>query len=255
MRGFPNSLAVKADSRRSGDALPMPMKSSARIAQSGIITVSRMFNGIDGAALERILSVLPPVRLPGGAHVFDRGDPGGVMFLVIEGTIEISVFTETGRKVALNIIEPGNCFGEIGMYDRLDRTASAIALETSVLQPVNRSTFVQAMEQHPVLARNLIDILCERVRWMSDSVEDYALLPLEQRLARRVLTLYSKLVRSDGSIEISQSDLADFAGASREATNKILIAWKEAGLIELGRKSLVLTRREKLEALAQKNAL
>jgi CRP/FNR family transcriptional regulator, cyclic AMP receptor protein len=231
----------------------MTPQSSSRLAQFGIISVSRMFNGVDGQALEKILSAQPPMRLGNGEHVFDRGDPGGVMFLVIEGRIEISVFTEAGRKIALNLIEPGNCFGEIGMYDRLDRTASAIAMAPSMLQPVSRATFVAAMEVYPVLARNLIDILCERVRWMSDSVEDYALLPLEQRLARRLLTLQRKLGAADGSIRMSQSDLADFVGASREATNKILIAWKEAGLIAIGRASLILKRLENLEAIARRN--
>jgi CRP-like cAMP-binding protein len=92
--------------------------------------------------------------------------------------------------------------------------------------------------------------LCERLRWMADSVEDYALLSLERRLARRLLLLARNFATADGGIAISQRDLADFAGATREAVNKILIGWQEAGFIALKRKLIYLARPAALDRLA-----
>ena len=88
------------------------------------------------------------------------------------------------------------------------------------------------------------------MRWVSDSVEDYALLSLDRRLARRLLLLHDQFSGPDGAIEIAQSDLADFAGATRESTNKILMHWKNLGLISLKRRAIHLKDRARLDQMA-----
>ncbi len=116
------------------------------------------------------------------------------MYVVVQGRIEVSVVSAAGRKISLNLISAGNCFGEVGMIDNQDRTASAVALEPTSLQPIGRSTFFAAARVCPDLAITITEILCERVRWLSDSVEDYALLSLDRRLARRLLLLHDDSV-------------------------------------------------------------
>jgi CRP/FNR family transcriptional regulator, cyclic AMP receptor protein len=168
----------------------------------------------------------------------------------VDGRIEISVVSAAGRKISLNLIGAGNCFGEVNMIDNRDRTASAVALEPTTLQPIGRGTFFAAARLSPELAITIAEVLCERVRWVSDSVEDYALLSLDRRLARRLLLLHDQFSSPDGTIEIAQSDLADFAGATRESTNKILIQWKSLGLISLKRRTIQLMDRERLDRIA-----
>ena len=172
------------------------------------------------------------------------------MYMVVKGRIEISVVSEAGRKISLNLISAGNCFGEVSMIDNQVRTASAVALEPTSLQPIGRSTFFAAARLCPELAITIAEILCERVRWVSDSVEDYALLSLDRRLARRVLLLHDQFSGPDGTIEIAQSDLADFAGATRESTNKILMHWKSLGVIALKRRTIHVTDKAKLDQIA-----
>lgn len=172
------------------------------------------------------------------------------MYVVQTGRVEISLITETGRKMVFNQIGPGHCIGEIGMLDAQLRTASAIAIEDSSLQPISRVTFFDAVKNCPQLAINLMEILCERIRWISDSVEEYALHSLHLRLARRLLVLNKNFADADGAIKIAQSDLADFAGATRESINKILIQWKSEGLINLGRRKIVLLELDKLDQIA-----
>ena len=211
--------------------------------------ISQLFRGITNDACQLVLAALP-LNLKKGQRLFERGDPGGTMYVVMHGRIEISVVSATGRKISLNLISAGNCFGEVNMIDNRNRTVSAVALEPTSLQPISRSTFFAATRLCPELAIALAEILCERVRWMSDSVEDYALLSLDRRLARRLILLHDRFSRTDGAIEIAQSDLADFAGATRESTNKILMHWKNLGLISLKRRTIHLKDRTRLDQIA-----
>jgi CRP/FNR family cyclic AMP-dependent transcriptional regulator len=214
------------------------------------LPMSRLFRGITDEARQLILTSALPLNLKKGQRLFERGDPGGTMYVVVQGRIEISVVSAGGRKISLNLISAGNCFGEVSMIDSEVRTASAVALESTSLQPIGRSTFFAAARLCPELAITIAEILSERVRWVSDSVEDYALLPLDRRLARRLLLLHDQFSSPDGTIEIAQSDLADFAGATRESTNKILMQWRSLGLIALKRRTIQLTDRARLDRIA-----
>jgi CRP-like cAMP-binding protein len=212
--------------------------------------MARLFRGITDDARQLILASALPLSLKKGQRLFERGDPGGTMYVVVQGRIEISVVSAAGRKISLNLISAGNCFGEVSMIDNQERSASAVALEPTSLQPIGRSTFFAAARLCPELAITIAEILSERVRWVSDSVEDYALLPLDRRLARRILLLHDQFSSPDGTIEIAQSDLADFAGATRESTNKILMHWKSLGIIALMRRTIQLTDRARLDRIA-----
>jgi len=212
--------------------------------------MSRLFRGITDDARELIMTSALPLKLKKGQRLFERGDPGGTMYVVMQGRIEISAVSATGRKISLNLIGAGNCFGEVNMIDNRERTASAVALEPTSLQPIARTTFFSAAQLCPELAIAIAEILCDRVRWMSSTVEDYALLTLDRRLARRLLLLHDQFSSTDGAIEIAQSDLADFAGATRESTNKILMQWKSRGLISLQRRTIHLKDRARLDQIA-----
>jgi CRP/FNR family cyclic AMP-dependent transcriptional regulator len=214
------------------------------------VPMSRLFRGITDEARQLILTSSLPLNLKKGQRLFERGDPGGTMYVVVQGRIEISVVSAAGRKISLNLISAGSCFGEVSMIDNQVRTASAVALEPTSLQPIGRSVFFAAARLCPELAITIAEILSERVRWVSDSVEDYALLPLDRRLARRLLLLNDQFSSPDGTIELAQSDLADFAGATRESTNKILMKWRSQGLIALKRRTIQLSDRAKLDRIA-----
>lgn len=221
---------------------------SSRVSTA--LAISRLFDGVDDAIRSAVLAATPPVHVHRNAALFERGDTGGTMYVVQSGRIEISFITELGRKIVLNQIPPGHCFGEIGMVDTLERTASAVALEETTLFPVLRATFMEAVRRNPQLAINLMDILCERLRWVSDSVEEYALHALDLRLARRLLVLHKNFGDADQSVRITQNELADFAGATRESTNKILMQWKADGVVDVSRGRIFLTDLTKLDRIA-----
>jgi CRP/FNR family transcriptional regulator, cyclic AMP receptor protein len=224
--------------------------SSPVVGHMGALAISRLFDGVAEPDRQMVLNAALPVNVRKGTTLFERGDVGGTMYVVNAGRIEISIITELGRKIVLNQIPSGHCFGEIGMIDTLERTASAVALEDSILLPVSRSTFMEAVCNNPQLSINLMEILCERLRWVSDSVEEYALHALDLRLARRLLVLHRNFGDSENGIRITQNELADFAGATRESANKILMHWKAEGLVDVKRGNIILLELKKLDHIA-----
>jgi CRP/FNR family transcriptional regulator, cyclic AMP receptor protein len=221
---------------------------------TGALAISRLFDGVVAEERQFVLGVSQPLNVKKHATLFERGDAAGIMYVVQSGRIEISIITELGRKIVLNQIPPGHCFGEIGMVDTFDRTASAVALEDSVLLTVTRTTFMEAVRRSPQLAINMMDILCERLRWVSDSVEEYALHALDLRLARRLLVLHKNFGDEENGVRITQNELADFAGATRESTNKILMHWKVDGLVDVKRGKILLIDLKKLDHIANGDA-
>ena len=221
-------------------------------ASFALEAVSRavLFKGLPEAAIRESLAVARPLNLRKGQRLFSRGDPGQTMFIIVKGSIEISLTGSDGRKISLNMMEPGACFGEIGMLDGHPRSADAVAAVASSLLVIPRDGFLAAARAHPDLALGLARLLSSRVRWISDSVEDFALLPIDRRLARRLLILFERFADDKGAIAISQGDLADFAGATRETTNRILSAWRKRGWIAMGRKKVTLLERAKLDDFA-----
>jgi CRP/FNR family transcriptional regulator, cyclic AMP receptor protein len=217
----------------------------------GSFSASRLFKDIPKDVEQKLLAQSANIMLSKGRRLFEKGDDAETMYLVRSGRIEISLISETGKKVVFNQVGPMQCFGEIGLVDKQSRTASAVAMEASSLTPITHSDFFEAVRHCPRLAQNLLEILCERIRWVSKSVEEYAMHSLELRLARRLVVLHRNFSLTDGHIVISQSDLADFAGATREATNKILIAWRDEGLIQIGRRKVQLLNPDWFENLSK----
>jgi CRP/FNR family transcriptional regulator, cyclic AMP receptor protein len=219
-------------------------------AKQQALAVSRLFLNIPDDVRAMITTATQPVPVAKHASLFEYGDEGDSMYVVQRGRIEISILNSAGRKIILNQIPDGHCFGEISMVDRLKRTASAIALEPSIVLPVSRNTFLKATQSCPQLAINLAEILCERLRWVSASVEEYALFAIDLRLARRLLSMHASFGGANGEVKATQNDLAEYIGATRESTNKILMRWKLDGLVGLKRGSFFILDKPRLERIA-----
>ena len=121
--------------------------------------------------------------------LFMKGDPGDALYAVRRGQIRIATGTDAGRRLTLNLLGSGDVFGEVALLDGRPRTADAIATEPSELFMVRRRDFVDLIAHRPAVAVRIIELLCDRIRWMSDRMEESVLMPLPARLARRLLAL------------------------------------------------------------------
>jgi CRP-like cAMP-binding protein len=226
------------------------------LAGKMMLKQSPLFRGLAAESLERVASLAAPRHCRAGEIVFSQGDPGDALYAVITGRIRISTGNTEGREISLNVMEPGDTFGEIALLDGGCRTATATATEASELLAIRRDHFFALLEREPRVALELLKLCGDRLRWTSGLVEDAALLDAPARLAKRLLGLVALNARAtDGAtLRISQEDLATFLGVSRQAVNQHLQAWKAKGWVGLGRGSVTVRDEAALRRAAQGGA-
>jgi CRP-like cAMP-binding protein len=216
-----------------------------------LVRASFLFNELEPRLISEIAATSRLRALDKGAILFQQGDPGDALFIVVEGLVRIAVMSQAGKELTLGFMEPGDVFGEIALLDGLPRTASAAAALRSVLLTIERRTFLDLIAREARLAQHVIELLCERLRFDVDRVAEDAFLNLKARLAKRLDALGIAHGRTiEGGIKIdlrlSQSELAQMLGVSREAVNKQLKAWGAEGLLRWERGYITLLDRNRL---------
>ena len=189
---------------------------------------------------------------PKDSVIFEKGDDGFGLVGVVSGTVRISVASADGRDIVLNIIRPGEIFGEIALLDGRPRTATATALSDCDLVVIERREFIPFLRSEPDVALKLIEILCSRLRKTSEKVEDVAFLSLSARLAKTLNWLASTVdtSKSAGKVVFTQRQLSQMIGGSRESTNKQLRVWEREGWLRLAPGSITILEPEKLAEFA-----
>jgi CRP-like cAMP-binding protein len=173
---------------------------------------------------------------------------------VLRGSIKISSLSNEGKEIVFNIINAGEIFGEIAVLDGEERSADATAMNDCELLVLNRRDFLRLLENRVDLCMIMLRILCQRLRQTSEQVEDVMFRHLESRLAKRLLHLAESvglhgLQSSLVELHVSQRELGNMAGGSRESVNKILQNWHRQGLIDLGKASVLIRDIEALRRL------
>lgn len=218
-----------------------------------------LFQGLPEPTLERIADIATRRGAAKGSVIFSQGDPGDALYGVASGRVRISATGSAGQEVFLSIMEPGDTFGEIAVMDDLPRTAAATALDDATLVVINRADFTSLVEQEPKLAIHLLKLVCARLRWTSELVEDSAFLSPPARLAKRLLvltTLHGRPATDDArELGISQAELARFLGYSRQIVNHYLREWQQAGWVELHRGRITIRDAEAMRDFVQRRAL
>ena len=172
-----------------------------------------------------------PVRLAKGETLFEQGDFDDRLYVLDNGLLEVSVYSLSGRKLSLNQMGPQSIFGEIAIFDPGPRTARIEALEPCTLRAIGQKVLLQQMKKEPDLAALFLRLAGKRMRWMSKQVEEQVFLPPAARLASKLV----HLLGDESEIGISQADLADFVGVTREVVSKTLAGWRREGIVEISR--------------------
>jgi CRP/FNR family transcriptional regulator, cyclic AMP receptor protein len=214
-----------------------------------ILERTRLFRGLPAATIQQISAISIRRSYSNGAIVFSQADPGDALYGVVTGKIRISASSRDGREMFLNIMEPGDTFGEIALLDGRPRTATASATAPSELIIITRDHFLELLKREPTLVNHVIELLCERIRWTSGLAEESALLGVPERLARRLLSLgklHGHETPNGVELSISQEEVARFLGLSRQAVNQYLQDWKAQGWLTLGRGKIVIVEEHAL---------
>lgn len=202
--------------------------------------------------LERLAQLSGTRSYKAGEPVFLKGDPGTSMMAVLKGRVRICSYSAEGREVVLNVISPGEVFGEIALIDGGERTADAFAMEPAELLVLSRRDFLPFLERNPQVCVRLLEVMCRRLRWTSQQLEDVNFLDLRTRLAKRLLYLSDNhgSPAEEGDlvgVRISQHLLASMIGTSREAVNKQLRSWEGDGVVDVRRGSITVLNRAHLQ--------
>lgn len=192
----------------------------------------------NGKMLDQLVASSIVVSYGNRQRIFDKGDEGDRLLGVLGGQVRIYVMSSEGRELIMNVIMPGELFGEISLIDGKPRSASAVAIGATDLLHIRRSDFMTLLRQNCELSLRFMEVLCERVRWTSGLLEDASLLDLPARLAKRLLNLAEGIGEKQGDgirigLKLSQTDLGNMLGVTREAVNKQLREWKRDGLVDM----------------------
>jgi CRP-like cAMP-binding protein len=165
--------------------------------------------------------------------------------------VKISISSPDGRNAILNLIEAGEIFGEIAVLDSGLRTADATANSNCELFIIDKREFIPFVRSQPALAMKFIELLCVRLRWTSDQVEQVILQDLPGRLASALLRLTEKHKPEPQGhvIAITQQEISEMVGMTRESINKQLRVWATRGWVRLEHGAIVVLKPEELQTL------
>ncbi|KUJ79900.1 Crp/Fnr family transcriptional regulator [Ruegeria profundi] len=195
------------------------------------------------------------IALDRGDVLFEQGDEGDALYAILEGTLEVSFLAMSGRKLSLTLMRPGEVFGEIALFDSGPRTATVVAAEPSRVLRVRQGDVMNQIRQHPDLAVDMIRLAGQRMRWMGSQLNEQVFLPMPIRLARKLLHLSELQDDPLTRITLSQSELAEFVGATREAVSKTISTWKRDNVVQASRGGLMIKDFEALRELADSDLI
>ncbi len=186
-----------------------------------------------------------------GEVLFNQGDPSDCLYILVEGTLTISLISEGGREMIFQVSVPGDIFGEISLLDGLPRSATCTMRDHGRVLALRRSDFVPLLDD-PGTARAIIQALCALLRQTNERAEFLALGTLRARTAH-VLLLNARAPRGGGADEVrlTQQELALMCGAARPRINQILKAFEDEGIIGKAGRVILIPDRARLETVAQ----
>jgi CRP/FNR family cyclic AMP-dependent transcriptional regulator len=236
--------------------VPRDKTGGSRASAGSKLSVLRkhpIFSDLAPDALDQLCRYAQPTSLKRGATLFAKGDPGHSLYAVISGTVKISVSSPDGRNAILNLIGAGEVFGEMSVLDGRVRSADAIANTNCEILVIDRRDFLPFVHSQPALAMKFIELLCARLRWTSDQVEQIILQDLPGRLASALLGLTEKrkLESTSRTIAITQQEISEMVGMTRESINKQLRAWAVRDWLRLEHGAIIVLNAEPLRELVE----
>jgi CRP-like cAMP-binding protein len=188
--------------------------------------------------------------------IFHKGDRGDQLIAVLKGRVQISSISEDGKEIILNLVEPGEVFGEISLLDGMERTATAMTLTASELLIISRQDFIPFLEKNPRIAIKMLAALSQRIRQTNIMMEDVLFRNLSSRLAKKLIALadcYGENL-SDGSTRIqillSHTQLGNMVDSSRESVCRQLKIWEDEKITSMDRRYIIIHNPEQLKFLS-----
>jgi CRP/FNR family cyclic AMP-dependent transcriptional regulator len=228
----------------------------ATVVDPGTLVEIPLFRGLPAERLKKLAEMLRKKTVPAGTNMITADQPGEVVYVLLEGTVKILIEQMDGREVILAFLGAGDTVGEMSLVDSSGRSANVMTMEKCTFLWMDRSTFQELLRNVPEFAQNLVRLLSSRLRMANEQIQSLSSLDVAGRLARQILAFAERYGEpgdgeeaGDGSraaaaaeppekgtrisLRLTQTDLAELVGASRERVNQVMVDFRQKGYLSV----------------------
>ena len=216
-----------------------------------VVRRAPLFTALDEAAAVSLRASMDSVKIAKGSILFKEGDDGEHLYVIIDGKLKLGTSSGDGRENLLSILGPGEMFGELSLFDPGPRTSTATAVTEAKLLSLSHEKVIPWLKQNPEVSLQLLTRLSQRLRRTNEAVGDLVFSDVPGRVAKALIDLGDRFGKTtaEGLLvnhDLTQEELAQLVGASRETVNKALADFAGRGWLKLDGRSVLITDVERL---------
>ena len=224
--------------------------------EESIVRKAPLFTALEESAALSLHASMDSVKINKGGFLFKEGDRGEHVYIIIEGKLKLGTSSSDGRENLLSILGPGEMFGELSLFDPGPRTATATAVTDARLLSLAHDQVIGWVSEHPKVSLQLLGRLAQRLRRSNEVLADLVFSDVPGRVAKAIMDLGERfgVKKADGlyvNHDLTQEELAQLVGASRETVNKALADFAGRGWVRLEPRSVVVLDIERLSKRGQ----
>ena len=221
-----------------------------------VLSETPLFEALSGEDATALRSGIIDVELDRGERLFSEGDAGDKLYIILTGKIKLTKAAPDGRENLLSVHGPGEMFGELSLFDPIPRTSSATAVTNARLAALAHDDLRAWLSTRPEVAMHFLQALAQRLRRINEVKADLVFTDVPGRVAKALLDLADRFgVQTPEGVQVNhdltQEELAQLVGASRETVNKALADFTARGWIQLAAKSVLVTDTDRLRKRAR----
>ena len=221
-----------------------------------VLARAGIFQGVDPAAIEVLTESLERVEFPRGTVIFNEGEPGDRLYIVSTGKVKIGRRSPDGRENLLSIFGPSDMFGELSIFDPGPRTSTATTVTDVRAYTMDRNALREWIAQRPEIAEQLLRVVARRLRRTNNLLADLIFTDVPGRVAKALLQLAQRFGSQEAGLlrvthDLTQEEIAQLVGASRESVNMALADFAARGWLRLEGKSVLILEPDRLARRAR----
>ena len=215
-----------------------------------------LFDGLDEESAKALRRQMPDVKLSRGEHLFMEGDAGDRLYVVLEGKMKLTRASADGRESLWSVLGPGEMFGELSLFDPRPRTSTASAVTDVTLAALAHDALRPWLLERPEVSMHMLQALARRLRRANDVTANLVFTDVPGRVAKNLLDLADRFGEQDRDglhvhHDLTQEELAQLVGASRETVNKALADFAARGWLQISARSVLILDSERLRRRAR----
>ena len=221
-----------------------------------VLTRAPLFEGLDEEGTRALRAWVTEVALARGERLFDEGDDGDQLYVVLDGKIKLTRASADGRENLTSVLGPGEMFGELSLFDPRPRTSAASAVTDATVAALAHDALRPWLLERPDVSMHMLQALAKRVRREFDVTADLVFTDVPGRVAKNLLDLADRFGEQGGDglhvhHDLTQEELAQLVGASRETVNKALADFAARGWLQISARSVLILDVERLRRRAR----